>query len=156
MSVGYDSYMEIWKPIANYQGRYEVSDQGRVRSLLHNRIRILSQSATSNGYLSVGLMSSTGRTTRRVASLVLEAFAGPRPEGMACCHNNGDRKDNRLNNLRWDTWSENMKDQYRHGRIPYQLAKTQCPQGHPYDEANTHINRRGARICRACNRTRHR
>jgi hypothetical protein len=46
---------------------------------------------------------------------VLEAFVGPCPEGMQACHNNGNRLDNRLENLRWDTPSANQKDRIHHG-----------------------------------------
>lgn len=47
--------------------------------------------------------------------LVLEAFVGPCPEGMECCHWDGVRDNNRLNNLRWDTRKNNAKDRDRHG-----------------------------------------
>lgn len=51
---------------------------------------------------------------RRVSTLILETFVGNRPIGMECCHNNGVRADNRLENLRWDTRSNNAKDAVRH------------------------------------------
>jgi hypothetical protein len=50
-----------------------------------------------------------------VHSLVLEAFAGPRPEGADCCHNNNDRTDARFANLRWDSRKNNHADKIRHG-----------------------------------------
>jgi hypothetical protein len=54
------------------------------------------------------------RVTRYVSRLVLEAFAGPCPDGMECCHFNGDRLDNRPENLRWDTRTANTEDARRH------------------------------------------
>jgi hypothetical protein len=51
-----------------------------------------------------------------VHSLVLLAFVGPRPDGMEACHNDGDRDNNRLSNLRWDTPRGNAEDRERHGR----------------------------------------
>jgi hypothetical protein len=45
----------------------------------------------------------------------MEAFIGRRPEGMVCCHNDGDPTNNRLDNLRWATFRENEHDKLRHG-----------------------------------------
>jgi hypothetical protein len=57
--------------------------------------------------------------------------------------------------LRPGTRSQNMVDMVARGRcgINCQSTKTLCPQGHPYDEANTYVNPRGARLCRACARS---
>lgn len=57
----------------------------------------------------------TGRGSIDIACLVLEAFIGPCPEGMECCHNDDDRANNQLSNLRWDTHTNNVKDGYRNG-----------------------------------------
>jgi len=54
----------------------------------------------------------------RVAHLVLTAFVGPRPEGMECCHNDGDETNDHADNLRWDTHSANLLDRRRHGTAP--------------------------------------
>lgn len=51
----------------------------------------------------------------QVGHLVLLAFVGPCPPEMECCHNNGNPADNRVENLRWDTPSENRQDSIRHG-----------------------------------------
>jgi hypothetical protein len=57
-----------------------------------------------------------GRAQQVLAhKVVLEAFVGPRPEGHQACHGNGDRKDNRLSNLRWGTAKENQADREAHG-----------------------------------------
>ena len=53
----------------------------------------------------------------KIHRLILEAFVGPRPDGMECCHANGDRRDNRPCNLRWDTRASNMEDRDRHGSV---------------------------------------
>lgn len=53
--------------------------------------------------------------SHQIHRLVLDAFAGPRPEGMECRHLNGDPKDNRLRNLVWGTRAENMADRTRLG-----------------------------------------
>lgn len=48
---------------------------------------------------------------------MLEAFVGPCPEGLECCHENGDESDDRLDNLRWDTHSNNLMDRRKHGTV---------------------------------------
>lgn len=68
------------------------------------------------GYLYVDLRTGK-RRNKRVNVLVLEAFMGPRPRGTECRHLDGNRINNRLENLRWGTRSENMQDAVRHGTI---------------------------------------
>jgi hypothetical protein len=70
----------------------------------------------SSGYPCVILRDAHGRQCGRcIHRLVLEAFVGPCPEGMECCHNDGNPLNNSLENLRWDTHKANMEDQLRHG-----------------------------------------
>ncbi len=57
----------------------------------------------------------SGRKNVTIHKLVLEAFVGPRPAGMECRHLDGDRTNNRVSNLQWDTRQENMADRKRHG-----------------------------------------
>ena len=118
---------EVWKAIPGYEGSYEVSDQGRVRSL--DRVvacsgpvkgsytstkkgRILLPGPSNYGHLSVVLGR---RNTRMVHDLVLRAFVGAPPKSHECLHANGVPSDNRLCNLRWGTRSENIRDSVRHG-----------------------------------------
>lgn len=69
-----------------------------------------------------------GRVVQRyVHRLVLEAFVGPCPPGMLCCHNDGDSANNRLGNLRWDTPAANAADTLRHGRRPKRERKPKPP-----------------------------
>lgn len=70
------------------------------------------------GYLHVDLRKKrgAGKVFRRyVHRLVLTAFVGPCPAGMVTCHNDGDRHNNRLENLRWDTLANNQEDRKKHG-----------------------------------------
>jgi hypothetical protein len=111
--------MEIWRAVVGHEGRYEISDLGRVRSLLQRQPRILAQSAKRHrrGCLSVELRADgSKRVHRLVHQLVLEAFVGPRPEGHGGAHDDGDPTNNRLPNLAWKTQLENMEDRDRHGR----------------------------------------
>lgn len=112
--------MEEWKAIAGWVGYYEVSNLGRVRSLARIakdgrkvRGRILKPGGIK--YLIVGL--SNGQVTDApVHRLVLEAFKGPCPPGLEGCHGDGDSKNNRLSNLRWDTRAANAADTTKHAR----------------------------------------
>lgn len=155
---------EQWLPILGWEGLYDASDLGRIRSVermvrSHHesmrrvRARILKQSPDHGGYPSVGLNRAGRRVTKKVANLVALAFLGPRPfPGAAVCHNDGDQTNSRLSNLRYDTYAANERDKIAHG-TQRQLAKDRCPQDHPYDEANTYVNpRTGHRSCRTCTR----
>lgn len=156
---------ECWLPVTGYEGSYEVSDQGRVRSLprtvqrlghenstLSVRGKYLRRTPRPDGYLQVALArGATSHKSWLVHRLVLVTFVGPCPHGMESCHNNGTRSDNRLINLRWDTMSGNMFDKKRHG-TDHQLNKTHCPKGHEYTPENTYSRpgSRANRHCRAC------
>lgn len=93
---------------------YEVTRDGRVWSN-KGRGRWLKPGIASGGYPLVGLMRDGRQYSRKVHVLVALAFLGPRPEGHDVCHNNGNPADNRVENLRYDTRSANLRDAVRHG-----------------------------------------
>lgn len=74
-----------------------------------------------DGYRKAILCDGTGgRSHVRIGAVVLEAFRGPRPEGMVVCHRDGNRVNNSIDNLRWATQKENINDKwecgtYQHG-----------------------------------------
>src|SRR5690606_32157657 len=82
--------------------------------------------------------------------LVAAAFLGPRPEGSEVCHINGDPADNRVENLRYGSRSENVLDQVRHG-VHNNARKTHCKNGHAFTPENTMRRSEGGRRCRTCN-----
>ena len=83
--------------------------------------RKLKPPSDGRGYLVVHLRNDKKRKTftRKIHRLVLETFVGSAPAGMECCHKNDIKIDNRLENLRWDTRSNNAKDAYHNGRQDY-------------------------------------
>jgi len=92
---------------------YYVTRDGRVRSDKRGG-RWLCTKIDKDGYLCVCLYQGR-KHYFHVHTLVLLAFGFPRPYGMECCHNDGDPRNNRLENLRWDTRKGNYQDSIRHG-----------------------------------------
>ena len=120
---------ELWRPIPGWEGSYEVSDQGRVRSLDrwvvnvlgHKRFfrgLLLTPGAGSHGYLEVTLSRPSHNSDRLVHRLVMLAFVGPCPARHEVAHGNGCPTDNRLANLRYDTRTGNSMDKFAHGSQP--------------------------------------
>lgn len=113
--------MAEWRAIQGYEGRYEVSDEGQIRSLWdrHGQRKsplVLAQSRTSHGYPCVNLRGGGKSKTIQVHKAVLRAFVGPRPEGMQARHLDDNQTNNRLDNLAWGTHAENVADAVRHNR----------------------------------------
>lgn len=106
---------ELWKPIAGFEGFYDVSNMGRVWSA---KTAKLLQGAAARGCSRVTLFAKKRARYAAIHQLVLEAFVGPRPPGMECCHNDGNPANNHVENLRWDTHASNMADMIRHGSSP--------------------------------------
>jgi len=118
-------WFEIWKTIPDFPD-YSASTHGRIRRdaggqgaqagwILKPR---RGSRATKEGKVlnwCANLYRGGKRHPRLVHRLVLEAFVGKRPEGLECCHGDGDPANNRLENLRWDTSKANGADLIRHG-----------------------------------------
>jgi len=148
---------EEWRPVVGYEGLYEVSSIGRVRSLDrttshgHRLTGFMRKLPVQLGRRSVKLSKGHGPRKISVHVLVAEAFHGPRPDGQEVRHLDGDSLNNCVDNLAWGTGSENTLDQVRHGR--HHLArKTHCKNGHPLKPPNlvTSPTRIGQRLCRSC------
>jgi len=123
--------VEEWRAVVGYEGLYEVSDRGRVRSLERVAHRIGKYGSRSDfrvaakflkispagksGHVCVHLWKDAVGRTFLVHRLVLDAFVGVRSGDCECRHLNGNPKDNRLVNLAWGTRAENMADRTRLG-----------------------------------------
>jgi len=110
---------EEWRPVLTWEGRYEVSNLGRVRSMKNShgtrRILVLRQRIVADGYFTVGLFAlERGPSKRTVHQLVAEAFISPRPvlpDGTRFVVNHIDaiKTNNRAPNLEWVTTRENTR-----------------------------------------------
>lgn len=104
---------EIWKPIPEH-GDYEVSNLGRIRSWKPWRDTPLPRLLKPYGKADYPRVSLGWKRQHLLHVLVLETFVGPCPEGMEACHRDGDKRNPRLDNLRWDTRPANYSDRMLH------------------------------------------
>lgn len=119
---------EIWKDVVGYEGIYQVSSLGRVRSVdrtiaMSNRTarlrgRVLKSALTPHGYPMVNLCNRKC-TPRKICRLVAEAFIGKRPSGMELRHLDGNKLNSNVNNLAYGTHQENMLDMWAHKTMPH-------------------------------------
>ncbi len=109
--------MEEWKPVTNYEGIYEVSSQGRVKSLKQNasrRKRILKPCA-KNGYLSVNLFKDGACKHAYIHRLVAEAFINNPDNLKEVNHKDCDKTNNSVSNLEWCSRKQNLEHSYKNG-----------------------------------------
>jgi hypothetical protein len=145
---------------------YEVSSDGRLRSIDRIVTRSDGRQRFCPGvemklfpnpryaHMQTRITFDDGARTCKVHVLICQAFYGRRPTPLhEVRHLNGNPSDNRIENLRWGTKSENMYDRVRHGNHAA-AAKTHCVNGHPFDAENTGIARRGGKEFRQCRQCR--
>ena len=158
---------ERWARIPG-TGFYEASTLGQIRSV--DRVvekRSRTGASTYRARIKGVILRPTGGKQPKVniygrrvivAHLILETFRGPRPPGMMALHWNDVDSDNRLENLRWGTESENRRDAVRNRRHGY-ARRTHCKWDHEYTPENTRIRVRAngvkERVCLKCERSRH-
>lgn len=125
--------MTEWKQIPGFEGYYEASSDGRIRSMPRTnrgcskhgtesvrRIKgkeIRQHTRMDGKYYHVTLAKEGVNKTRTVHSLVLEAFVGLRKEGYEALHIDGNSHNNALTNLRWGSHAENEADKLKHGGV---------------------------------------
>ena len=118
---------EVWKDVPGYEGSYQVSSLGAVRSLdrvieqecrwgstirRRHKGRILSQTPDQHGYNMIALGRANCKCVHRIVAL---AFIGPRPLGNQVRHLDGNPGNNKVENIAYGTCSENRLDAVRHG-----------------------------------------
>lgn len=114
---------EVWKDVVGYEGIYEVSDHGRVKSVSRIKVRkngsamqiknrILKKSVNAHGYEIVSLSNDGKRDTRKIHRLVAEAFCEKKNEKNCVNHKDGNKTNNYFENLEWCTHSENIVHAY--------------------------------------------
>ena len=153
---------EEWRPVVGFEGYYEVSSLGRVRSLdrvverkdgyrYTKRGRILSPWRNSSGRWSLGLVRGGVNSSRMVHRLVAEAFIPNQDNLPWVLHWDDNPDNNHVDNLRWGTPSDNQYDRVRNG-IHSGAIKTHCKNWHEFTPENTAIGAKGERLCRECRR----
>ena len=168
LKFGYDQGwcgppLEEWRPVAGHP-HYQASDQGSVRSIdrtithrdgrTYNYPSRVLRPGRRGKYLTVNLGQGINK---RVHVLVAEAFIGPRPEGMNILHSDDNPENNKAENIRYGTQSENLKDSVRNGTHPWSTA-THCRNGHDWtvpENVGVKRSRSGemtARRCLVCHR----
>lgn len=118
---------EIWKSIEGYEGKYEISTFGRVKSLSDKngkkRELILKPRIGKQGYLYLNLWENSKGRAKKIHRLVAETFL-EKPENAQCVnHKNCVKTDNRVENLEWCSFSYNAKHASQNGRLRNQCGK---------------------------------
>lgn len=113
---------ERWLPIPGYEGFYEASDIGRVRSIPRGRRtgRVLKpQRYGPRGYLGVTLSVHGQAKKYYMQRLIAATFLGPRPDRADVCHKDDDKTNNRASNLKYDTHAANQREASERGRCAF-------------------------------------
>lgn len=108
---------EIWKHVKGYEGLYEVSNKGRVKSNIkfHGVLNRIMNPGLSSGYFTLTLYKNKTRKTKRVHRLVAENFIDNQKNKREVNHIDGNKLNNNVNNLEWCTSSENTIHSFKIG-----------------------------------------
>lgn len=154
MSAKLPDKEEEWRPVVGYEGLYEVSSLGRIRSLdreVHypdgrspyirpGRVLSPMQTGDTRNRSQVALRKDGAGKCFLLHRLVWEAFNGPIPDGLVVRHLNDDPNNNRLENLAVGTYADNAQDCVRNGHHK-QASQTHCKRGHEFTPENTYVIR---------------
>lgn len=149
--------METFRPVPGYEGLYEVSDMGTVRSLPRKTLGRWGSTKTSpgrtlvpykqeSGYERLSLSKGGKSSGKLVHRLVAQAFLPPSEGRPYVNHIDRVRDNNKLSNLEWCTPKENSE----HAALDGRLRRTHCKQGHEFTPDNIVQRADDERSCRKC------
>ena len=117
---------EVWKDVSGVEGKYQVSNLGRVRSLKFGKERVLKGGITNKGYLQMPLSLNERVKRYQVHRLVAEAFIS-NPNNLPCVnHKDGNKTNNKVENLEWCTQKQNVHHAWNTGLHPKKLVPVHC------------------------------
>jgi len=132
---------------------YAITKEGKVWS---NKHRKFLKPYSGSGYKLVWLWKDNKQFIKSIHRLLLETFVSPCPQGMEACHNNGNKLDNRLENLRWDTRSNNVIDSIKQGTFANsKLTKDDVWKIRALYSTKKYSKRQVARMCNVAYSTTH-
>lgn len=105
--------MEVWKDIKGYEGLYQVSNTGKVKSVRRNKI--LKKRLTFDGYVKATLTVDRKAVDKRVHRLVAEAFIANPYNKPTVNHIDGNKENNNVDNLEWSDRHEQLQHAYNLG-----------------------------------------
>lgn len=161
--------MEEWKDVVGYEGYYQVSNMGRVKSLkrvTNNQFckqdYFLKQTKTNAGYLKVILIRNSKRTNKNIHRLVAETFIDNSNKLPCVNHKNGNKQDNRVENLEWVNFKQNIEHAIRNelkksrGIKMYNPSTKETVSFIIRKDINKYLNRKVSQdlITRCCNKKR--
>jgi len=137
-----------WLPVPSWEGLYEASFSGLVWSV-RRKILLKPWRNKRDGYLYVTFCRHQSQSAYKLHKVIMMTFRGPRPAGTEVCHNDGNKDNCVVSNMRYDTRASNMKDNVRHGKNQ-NANKAECPRCNgPYSRRRN--GQRYQRYCPRCN-----
>lgn len=150
-----DATPEEWRAVPGYEGLYEVSDAGGLRSVRRTGTSGGTKKTPTDkaGYPHTSLCKDGQQVTWRLHQLVAVAFLGPYPPGEEVRHLDGNPLNSAAANLAYGSSAANKYDTVNHGNH-WEARRDSCANGHEFTPENTRIRLRGnggkTRVCRTC------
>ncbi len=117
---------EEWSDIEGYEGHYQISTFGRIKSFSNGKIKILTPYVTPNGYLMVSLFSGKKKKRLSIHRLVAKTFI-PNPKNLPVVdHKFGNKFDNYVENLEWVSYAENTARAINMGLVKTKGEENPC------------------------------